>query len=390
MAKGFTVRSESDTTEVNMNGICVLHLLRTRLGFMFSMSEIAVELFKENPGAFIKDIRSGRYKRFHVTDEDVMLRLAQLQIPPESITVPGATLLPSDTVELLLRDRRKMELVEVVRLALLKVVSADAAKLLAQGLFEECLPVAIDAINKGKVLYYPTYKLQLVPVYLLGAQANLGLGRTVQAEDMLGIAAWLLIEDKSDYDKTVIRSEITRIFGVLYFLEYGVSDLRNTVGMYNLFKIFVAQGESDKAKRCSDVVIEWWFVALKEVVLGMVSERQTPWQTPQYPGREKERVSFRTQIEKMYFREVTDMMQEISAFRVSLTQQEDVSVAEVCMVLGLAFLHSKLYVLAREHLEHAADIYGSTGKEKRELINIGLKLIPKSALHVPMPQGSSR
>ncbi|KAL3685285.1 hypothetical protein R1sor_003307 [Riccia sorocarpa] len=172
MAKGLTVRSELDMTEVDMNGICVLHLLRTRLGFMISMSELAVELFKENPGAFIKDIRSGRYKRFHVTDEDVMLRLAQLQIPPESITVPGATLLPSDTVELLLRDRRKMELVEVVRLALLKLVSADAAKLLAQGLFEECLPVAIDAINKGKVLYYPAYKLQLVPVYLLGAQSG--------------------------------------------------------------------------------------------------------------------------------------------------------------------------------------------------------------------------
>ncbi|OAE33299.1 hypothetical protein AXG93_1200s1610 [Marchantia polymorpha subsp. ruderalis] len=396
MAGNFTMPHELDTTEVDMNGLCVLHLLRTRLGFMFSMSELAVELFKENPGAFIKDIRSGRYKRFHVTDEDVMLRLAQLQIPPESITVPGATLLPSDTVEALLRDRRKAELVEVVRLALLKVVSADAAKLLAQGLFEECLPVAIDAINKGKVLYYPEYKLQLVPVYLLGAQANLGLGRAVQAEDMLGIAAWLLIEDKSDEDKIAIRAEITRIFGVLYYLE----------------------GEKYKSKRCSNVVVEWWLDALKEVVLGIPYKRLTPWETPQYPGREPEMENFKTQMERMYFKEVTDMLQVVSApcplasksFRVldvpvgvtlslpaqeisvfrSSSEGEGASVAEVCLVLGLAFTHSRMYVLAREHLEHAADLCGSEDQETLVLINSCLKLIPKPAIHVPMPLQKSR
>ncbi|KAL3685284.1 hypothetical protein R1sor_003306 [Riccia sorocarpa] len=172
-------------------------------------------------------------------------------------------------------------------------------------------------------------------------------------------------------------------------LQYGVKDLRNSVGMYNLFKVFVALAENDKAKRCSDVVIDWWFVALKEVVLGMASDRLTPWQTPQYPGRQKEREIFKTQIEMMHLREVTDMLQEISAYRVSLTQHEDLSVAEVCMVLGLAFIHSRSYVLAREHLEHAADIYGTADKEKREIINSGLRLIPKPSLHVPMPHASS-
>jgi hypothetical protein len=67
----------------------------------------------------------------------------------------------------------KADLVNIVRLALLKLVSADAAKLLGQGLFEEALPVTLDAISKGRQLYYPEHKLQLVPVYLLGAQVRL-------------------------------------------------------------------------------------------------------------------------------------------------------------------------------------------------------------------------
>lgn len=92
-----------------------------------------------------------------------------------------------------------------------------------------------------------------------------------------------------------------------------------------------------------------------------------------------------------YYGEPTNQpSQEISTFRASLSQQEDVSVAEVCLVLGLAFIHSRLYILAREHLEHAADIYGSEDEEKRELINTCLKLIPKPNLHVPMPRHSSR
>lgn len=71
------------------------------------------------------------------------------------------------------------------------------------------------------------------------------------------------------------------------------------------------QNEKEKAKRCSDIVIEWWLSAMKEVVLGITCERLTPWKTPLYPGRESERWSFKAQIEKMYFKEVTDMLQVV-------------------------------------------------------------------------------
>ncbi|CAM6128542.1 unnamed protein product [Calypogeia fissa] len=388
-------------TEVDMNGLCVLHIFRTQLGLMFSMSELAVELFKENPGAFQKEVRAGRYKRFHITDEDALLRLAHLQIPSESITVVGATFLPPDSVEAILFHRRKANLVNIIRLALLKIVSADAAKLLGQALFADALPVTLDAIKKGRILYYPHHKLQLVPVYLLGAQANLGLGRTVQSEDMLGVAAWLLVEDDSEVNKNRICAEITRLFGRLYFLErkydmslkaygenifytsrqYGHMDLRNSLGIYSLSRVFQVQDEVQKSRRCSDVVVEMWFLALKEVVLNIPYVRMTPWEKPQYPGLEEKPWDFKSQINTMYFKEVTDMLQEISSYRAATSGERDVSVAEVCLVLGLAFLYAQLFALARQHLGHAADLYRGRqthqAYEAMELVNIALKIIPR-------------
>jgi hypothetical protein len=56
----------------------------------------------------------------------------------------------------------------------------EAARLMAAGEYEAALPVALDAVQQGQALFKPAPALQLFPLYLLAAQANLGLRRAKQ------------------------------------------------------------------------------------------------------------------------------------------------------------------------------------------------------------------
>ena len=63
-----------------------------------------------------------------------MFTVQNLGAPPENAgAAAGVTLLPAETVESLLTDRRRAELVQPFRLALLKLASQEAARLMAAG-----------------------------------------------------------------------------------------------------------------------------------------------------------------------------------------------------------------------------------------------------------------
>lgn len=71
-------------------------------------------------------------------------------------------------------------------------------------------------------------------------------------------------------------------------------------------------------------------------------------------------------------------MQDISNYRVATSGERDASVAEACLVLGLAFTYGQLFVLARKHLVHAADLYkGQEAHNALELVKSTLKIIPR-------------
>ncbi len=62
------------------------------------------------------------------------------------------------------------------------ILTQEAARLMASGDYEVALPVALDAVQQGQALFKPAPALQLFPLYLLAAQANLGLRRSKQCE----------------------------------------------------------------------------------------------------------------------------------------------------------------------------------------------------------------
>lgn len=140
----------------------------------------------------------------------------------------------------------------------------------------------------GEALFKPAPALQMFPLYLLAAQANLGLRRGKQCEDLLGLACWLS-NKMPDQVTNVMTSQLNRLYGQLYALqgrhskaldafavdvfscsqEYGAMDARTSLGFYNLGKVFQATSESSKAHANFAIVARVWVNALAQAVLRM-------------------------------------------------------------------------------------------------------------------------
>ncbi|KAJ9509757.1 hypothetical protein QJQ45_011401 [Haematococcus lacustris] len=165
------------------------------------------------------ELRKGKFNRLISSARDVLHTIAELQLPVESsASMTGVTLLPSATVEGLLVEKRKLELVQPFKLALLKLASQEAARLMAAGEYELALPVALDAVQQGQLLFKPAPALQLFPLYLLAAQANLGLRRAKQCEDFLALASWLAMKEPG-LTTNIMKSQLSRLYGQLYAFQ---------------------------------------------------------------------------------------------------------------------------------------------------------------------------
>lgn len=351
-----------------------LHQLYTSSGKMFVLGEVAVELFQESPSAFLGELRNGRYLKTVSNNKSVLNTIQELGLPTETVAQAGITLVPAQTVEQLMQDRRKLELVQPFRLALLKLASQEAARLMAAGEYEVALPVALDAVQQGQALFKPSPALQLFPLYLLAAQANLGLKRAKQCEDFLALASWLSMKDPTQ-TTNVMRSQLSRLYGQLYALqnkfkealqafaedvyycalEYGADDIRTSLGYYNLAKVFQSQGEMDKCLACNDHVVENWNRQLLRTVLGKTK-----------PGEEEKPETM--PLGRMQLMEVVDMLQDICAIRSMQRGDQHVSVGDAFCVSALALIHMSDFERAQENLQQAAHIYPVTEVDRTALV----------------------
>jgi len=81
------------------------------------------------------------------------------------------------------------------------------------GDFELSIPGAVQAL-RFSLDVYGAGKIELVPCYLLLAEANLGLGRHKQAEEYLSLANWSILKNPDCSNRT--KSQLYRNFGKLY------------------------------------------------------------------------------------------------------------------------------------------------------------------------------
>jgi hypothetical protein len=142
--------------------------------------------------------------------------------------------------------------------------------------------------HAGEALFKPLPAIQMFPLYLLAAQANLGLRRGKPCEDLLGMACWLSSK-MPEQTTNVMASQLQRLYGQLYALqgrrlkaleafavdvyccsqEYGPLDARTSLGFYNLGKVFQACGEAEKAVANFAVVVKIWLNVLVQGVLAL-------------------------------------------------------------------------------------------------------------------------
>jgi len=369
-------------------GDAQLHQLHTASGKLFIMSEVASQLFQESPITFGKELRAGRYAKQHSTSRDIMFTVQNLGAPPENAgAAAGVTLLPAETVESLLTDRRRAELVQPFRLALLKLASQEAARLMAAGEYELALPVSLDAVKQGQALFRPAPALQLFPLYLLAAQANLGLKRAKQCEDFLGLASWLALKEPES-TTNVMRSQLSRLFGQLYALqgkhqealqafsedvyhcalEYGPEDVRTSLGYYNLSKVFQGIGDVEKSLACNSQVLSIWFAAMSHLVLGEVPASL----------QKVQKVSTDIPLGQSQLLEVVDMLQDVAAFRSESLGETHATVGDAHFTSGLALVHIGVlkggggvpdeYRRANELFQAAMGAYPADEMEKLKLI----------------------
>jgi hypothetical protein len=129
----------------------------------------------------------------------------------------------------------------------------------------------------------------MFPLYLLAAQANLGLARARQCENLLAMACWLGSKFP-DQTTHVMMSQLHRLYGQLYALqgqhekalhafaedvyccsqEYGPYDVRTSLGFYNLGKVFETMKNEQASRANYALVTTTWLNAMIQVSLGMI------------------------------------------------------------------------------------------------------------------------
>ncbi|XP_074073893.1 zinc finger MYND domain-containing protein 12 isoform X2 [Macrotis lagotis] len=98
-----------------------------------------------------------------------------------------------------------------------------AQKYLFEGKHEESVPAALHSL-RFRINVYGLNSVQLVPAYLLLAEASIGLGHVVQAEEYLSQAQWTVLKSSDCTDE--IHSLLHRNLGLLYTAKENYKEAR--------------------------------------------------------------------------------------------------------------------------------------------------------------------
>ncbi|XP_043917715.1 zinc finger MYND domain-containing protein 12 isoform X2 [Protopterus annectens] len=234
-----------------------------------------------------------------------------------------------------------------------------AQKLLFEGKHEEAIPAALQSL-RFSIDIHGLNSVQLVPSLLLLAEANIGLGHLVQAEEYLSRAQWTVLKTPDcDY---IIRHKLYRNLGLLYAAKgdfeesllhfandvyyasevFGTGDIHISGGYFHMANVFFRQNKMSIADSLYTEVTDIWHSCLSKLVKARSY-------TPEKPV-ENEVTFQRTEISAMNV-EWLDEAQEAEAVQVlnvifdireQDAKQEPIKVAKIAHALSM------LYYLLRD------------------------------------------
>jgi len=91
---------------------------------VFISGEVATSLFAQSPTAFLQELRQGKYPKLILVDPGALRTVAALGLPVESSAgAAGVVALPPATVQQLMIDHRRLDLLQPFKLGRLKLAS---------------------------------------------------------------------------------------------------------------------------------------------------------------------------------------------------------------------------------------------------------------------------
>merc|ERR1712070_1200686 len=227
-----------------------------------------------------------------------------------------------------------------------------AAARVVKGQFEFAIPAAQYALRFGTSIYGEG-SVELVPSYLLIAEANLGLARYRQAEEQLTLANWALL--KTPHCSNALRSQLRRNFGRLYAsqskfdealrqladdvyyssLMAGPEHIDTSGGYFQLGNVFYSMNRIENALAMYDKVVDVWYKCLAALL-----------------GKET-----RAPLSEAKGSAGVEMLTLIIKRREECAGESYIATGEAHYILGLLHQYMDELKLAQRHIRTALNIY---------------------------------
>uniref|UniRef100_A0A3B5KZH9 MYND-type domain-containing protein n=1 Tax=Xiphophorus couchianus TaxID=32473 RepID=A0A3B5KZH9_9TELE len=166
---------------------------------------------------------------------------------------------------------------------LIKICTLVAQSKLSEGKGEEALPAAHCCLQTSIDLYGPN-TIQLVPAYILLAEANMGLGNLAVVAELLSQAEWAVL--KNPELGASIQQQLHRSLGQFYTTtgnletalfhfandiyfaceEYGLDSSATTKGYFLIADVFARQGKTLIVHSLYSEVAERWHKHLSSLL----------------------------------------------------------------------------------------------------------------------------
>ncbi|XP_053173910.1 zinc finger MYND domain-containing protein 12 [Scomber japonicus] len=280
-------------------------------------------------------------------------RICQLLVPIRTPTL--FSLQRAGRIEIQLK---KAELIEICRLV--------AESKLSEGKHQEAMPAAQFCLRCSIDVHGPS-TVQLVPAYLLLADANMGMGNLALVAELLSQAEWAVL--KSPECGHAVHHKLHRSLGRLhtatgnleeallnfandiYFAseEYGLESTLTCRGYFLMAEVFAKQGKMPVARSLYSEVAQTWHSHLDKVLKTHIKNVQ-----------KNPNLLLEPSIDKAHLVEVDGMLRTILEIEQNNSRKDSAQIALVAHCLAM------LWFLGRDDLQALG--FGSTALQASQLI----------------------
>ncbi|XP_031700176.1 zinc finger MYND domain-containing protein 12 isoform X2 [Anarrhichthys ocellatus] len=225
-------------------------------------------------------------------------------------------------------EPNKVELIEICR--------SVAQSKLSEGKHREALPAARCCLRYSKDVHGPK-TVQMVPAYLLLADANMGLGDLAQVTELLAQAEWAVLKSPEHSVHHRLHRSLGRLHAATGNLEAALFDFANDIyfaseeygldstvacgGYFLMAGVFAKQGKMPLARSLYSKVAQTWHGHLTKLL-------ETHAQNVQDPDRVLE-PSYAQRVE------VHDLLKSMLEFEQNYSRKDSAQVALVAHCLAM-------------------------------------------------------